>query len=90
MPKALDERTLALSEEIAERICQDMMILLEQQREAELADPELASAEAEQQTLMQREARERIAELRSRRRTEATEDEDDDDDDYDVEVEYAP
>ena len=80
----------AISAEGTERVCQDMMILLEQQQEAELADPELASAEAEQQTLMQREARERIAELRSRRRTEATEDEDDDDDDYDVEVEYAP
>ena len=79
----------AISADGTERLCQDMMILLEEQREAELADPELAEAEAEQQSRMQREARERIAELRSRRRADTTDDEDDDDD-YDVEVEYAP
>jgi GTP-binding protein len=79
----------AISGEGTTRLCQDMMILLEEQREAELADPELAATEAEQQSRMQREARERIAELRSRRRADTTDDEDDDDD-YDVEVEYAP
>ena len=78
----------AISGEGTERLCQDMMILLEEQREAELADPELAEAEAEQQSRMQHEARERIAELRSRRRAGTTDDEDDDE--YDVEVEYAP
>lgn len=78
----------AISGEGTERLCQDMMILLEEQREAELADPELAEAEAEQQSRMQHEARERIAELRSRRRAGNTDDEDDDE--YDVEVEYAP
>ena len=79
----------AISGEGTTRLCQDMMILLEEQREAELADPELAATEAEQQSRMQREARERIAELRSRRRADTTDDEDDDDD-YDVEVECAP
>jgi len=80
----------AISAEGTERLCQDMIILLEQQRAAELADPELAAAEAEQQNRMQQEARERIAELRSRHRAQASEDDDDDEDDYDVEVEYAP
>ena len=78
----------AISGEGTERLCQDMMRLLEQQREAELADPALAETEAGQQAMMQQEARERIAELRARRRAEASRD--DDDDDYDVEVEYAP
>ncbi len=76
----------AISGEGTERLCQDMMILLEKQREAELADPEIAAAEAEQQTRMQQEARERIAALRARRRADTV----DDEDDYDVEVEYAP
>lgn len=80
----------AISAEGTERLCQDMIILLEQQRAAELADPELAAAEAEQQNRMQQEARERIAELRARHRVQASEDDDDDEDDYDVEVEYAP
>ncbi len=80
----------AISGEGTERLCQDMMILLEQQREAELADPDIATAEAEQQAMMQQEARERIAELRALRKAAVADDDDEDDDDYDVEVEYAP
>ena len=80
----------AISGEGTERLCQDMMILLEQQREAELADPDIAAAEAEQQAMMQQEARERIAELRARRKVAVADDDEEDDDDYDVEVEYAP
>ena len=81
----------AISGEGCERICQDMMILLEEQGEAEAADPELAEQEQAIQSAMQSEARERIAELRNRpRRSEDEDDDDFDDDDYDVEVEYVP
>ncbi len=77
-----------------ERVCQDMMELLEAQRAAEAADPELAVAEEEIQSRMQREARERIEALRQQHRAARAaaraEVDDDDDDDYDVEVEYAP
>ena len=79
-------------------LCGDLMSYLEERREREAADPELAEAELALQVQMQTEARERIAELRSQKRQEsqdaklaAQEDDDDfDDDDYDVEVEYVP
>jgi GTP-binding protein len=75
-------------------LCGDMMTHLEEIREREKADPELAEAERELQSRMQNEARERIDELRAQHRQRAQEgdaDEDDfDDDDYDVDVEYVP
>lgn len=72
-------------------LCGDLMTYLEELREAEIADPELALAERELQTRMQEQARERIAELRNKHRRDAVQDEDDfDDDDFDVEVEYVP
>jgi GTP-binding protein len=72
-------------------LCGDLMTYLEDLREAEIADPELALAERELQTRMQEQARERIAELRNKHRRHAVPDEDDfDDDDFDVEVEYVP
>lgn len=71
-----------------ERLCQDMMIQLEGQRALEAEDPEVALAEAEQQSRMQQEARERIEELRARHRRSES-DEDDDSDDIGVEVEYV-
>ncbi len=83
----------AISSEGTERLCQDMMVLLEEQAAAEAADPELAAAESEAQSRMQQEARERIEQLRAQRRAEREEDpsdDDDDDEDFDVEVEYAP
>ena len=81
----------AISGEGTQRLCQDMMELLEKQRALEAEDPELAEQEFQSQVAMQQEARERIAELRARRRSQAQEaDDDEDDDDYDVEVEYAP
>jgi GTP-binding protein len=80
----------ALSALGTERLCQDMMSHLERCDEAERLDPELAEHEREAQHAMQREARERVEDLRQRRRAAAAQDEDDDDDDYDVEVEYAP
>ncbi|MCW8127476.1 Obg family GTPase CgtA [Microbulbifer halophilus] len=70
-----------------------LMDYLEERRGEEAANPELAEAELEDQRRMQREARERIQELRDvqRGKKRAAHDDDDDDwddDDYDVEVEY--
>ncbi len=80
----------AISAQGTQRICQDLMTYLENCRAAE-EDPEVLEAERDAQRAMQREARERIEDLRSRRR-EARDDDDGDDDegDYDVEVEYVP
>lgn len=81
----------AISASGTERLCQDMMVQLETQREREAADPAVAEAERELQARMQREARERIEALRASRRKSRDEDDDfdDDDDDDDVEVEYV-
>ena len=84
----------AISSEGTDRICQDMMVLLEEQAAAEADDPEVAAAEAQMQSAMQQEARDRIEQLRAQRRADREndqpDDDDEDDDDYDVEVEYAP
>lgn len=83
----------AISGEGTDRICQDMMVLLEEQSAAEAADPELAAAESEIQSRMQQEARDRIEQLRAQHRAARDDedpDDDEDDDDFDVEVEYAP
>ncbi len=81
----------AIRGEGTDALCGDLMTYLEERREMEAADPELAQRELELQARMQEEARRRIAELRDRRKA-APDDEDDDwdDDDYDVDVEYAP
>ncbi|MFC6634550.1 Obg family GTPase CgtA [Microbulbifer taiwanensis] len=70
-----------------------LMDYLEERREEEIANPDLAEVELESQRQMQREARERIDELREaqrarRRAAKADEDEDWDDDDHDVDIEY--
>jgi len=70
-----------------------LMDYLETRKSEEAADPELAEAELESQRQMQREARERIDDLReiqrTRRRAAKGQDDDDwDDDDHDVEIEY--
>ena len=83
----------AISGEGTAALCGDLMNHLEETRAAMEADPELGKAEQLLQGRMQREARERIAELRSQRRRGTADDSDDDDfndDDYDVEVEYVP
>ena len=88
----------AVRGEGTDRLCGELMEYLEELRQREQADPEVAEAEREMQFRMQDEARERIAELRARHRREAQEgveegaqdDDDFDDDDYDVEVEYVP
>ncbi|MFU8764291.1 MAG: Obg family GTPase CgtA [Haliea sp.] len=81
--------TAAISGEGTTRICQDLMVALEEQKLRE-QDPEVADAEAEQQARMQQEARERIEALRAQyREAAAAVDSDDSDDDDDVEVEYV-
>lgn len=82
----------AISGEGTARLCGDLMEYLEACRAREVEDPALLEQEREQQSLMQEEARHRIAALRSARRGAPTrgDDEDEDDDDYDVEVEYSP
>lgn len=84
----------AIKGEGTDALCGDLMNYLEELREQEKADPELAHADVELQQRMQEEARERIAELRSqhkRRADQEAEDDDDwDDDEYDVDVEYVP
>lgn len=73
------------------RLCQDIMVHLEQRREAEAADPALAANEALVQQQMQEEARERLAALRASHKGPVFPgDEDDDSGDAGVEVEYAP
>jgi GTP-binding protein len=75
-------------------LCGDLMTYLEECRERELADPALAVAERELQSTMQREARERIEELRADLRGRSLDEDEaldegiDEDDDDDVEVEY--
>jgi GTP-binding protein len=71
-----------------EELCAAIMGHLEAVRMREEEDPELVVAELAEQQQMQREARERIAELRPQRRSLAAEE--DDDDDGDVEVIYVP
>jgi GTP-binding protein len=82
----------AIKGEGTDALCGDLMNYLEECREREAADPELAQAERELQDRMQAEARERIAELRRGRHLAVEDDDEDDfdDDDYDVEVEYVP
>jgi GTP-binding protein len=92
----------AINGEGTGRLCGDMMVYLEERREAELAQPELAEAELAMQLAMQEEARQRVEEYRARMRRQArgeaegdtadydNDDDDFDDDDHDVEVEYVP
>jgi len=76
----------AISGEGTAVLCGDLMTRLEQRRAEEETDPAVAAAERELQARMQREARQRIEALRSRRRAGAGDDADDDE--FDVEVEY--
>lgn len=85
----------AIKSEGTDALCGDLMSYLEERREMEAANPELAQEELELQARMQEEARQRIADLRKQRRAapadeESDEDDDWDEDDYDVDVEYVP
>jgi len=82
----------AISAEGTKRLCQDIMLHLEQLNQAEQDDPALVSEEIAVQQRMQEEARARISLLRQQRHQQknAQVEEDDEDDDLDVDVEYAP
>ncbi|MEP4146933.1 MAG: Obg family GTPase CgtA [Halioglobus sp.] len=84
----------AIKGEGTDALCGDLMSYLEELREREKADPELAQADVVLQQRMQEEARERIAELRAQHKRgpqeDIEEDDDWDDDQYDVDVEYVP
>ena len=83
----------AIKAEGTDALCGDLMNYLEQCREREAADADVAQSELELQNRMQMEARERIEELRRGPTSGDDEDEDGedfDDDDFDVEVEYVP
>lgn len=91
-------RVSAISSEGTQVVCQQIMNWLDEQRELQAENPELAEEEAEIRARMEEEAVERVEAYlerrhgRSRPTAELEDDEDDDDfddDDYDVEVEYA-
>lgn len=79
----------ALSGEGVESLAQAIMRWLEEQREREAEDPEVAREEALRRERMDEEARAHIQSLRTSRQDD-DDDDDEDDDDHDVEVVYAP
>lgn len=93
-------RVSAISSEGTQVVCQQIMNWLDEQRELQAENPELAEEEAEIRERMEDEAVARVEAYLERRHgrkpkaDELLDDEDDDDDfdddDYDVEVEYAP
>lgn len=84
-------RVSAMAKRGTAKLCEDLLGYLEERWDDEKNDPELAEAEQDTQSQMQKEARERIEELQARRRESRTndDDEDDDDDDGDMEVVYT-
>ena len=80
----------ALANSGTQALIQAIMIQLEDWRDAERLDPDLAQHEADIQLALQAEARAKIESTRVRAETSDDDDDDDyDDDDYDVEVEYV-
>lgn len=84
----------AISQQGTEVLCFELMEYLEDVKQAELDDNELAEAENDAQLQMQLEARERIEAVRQKHRAAKQksdqEDDDWDEDDYDVETIYTP
>jgi GTP-binding protein len=78
----------ALANTGTQALIQAIMIQLEDWRDAERLDPDLAQREADIQLALQAEARAKIESTRVRAET-SDDDDDYDDDDYDVEVEYV-
>lgn len=79
----------ALANTGTQALIQAIMIQLEDWRDAERLDPDLAQHEADIQLALQAEARAKIESTRVRAETSDDDDDDYDDDDYDVEVEYV-
>lgn len=91
-------RTSGLTGENAMRVCYRLMDAIDEQRELEEENPEIAAQEAEKRRRLEEEGREKIRQLAEKRKAarraarEAGEELDDDwnEDDYDVEFEYRP
>lgn len=79
----------ALANTGTQALIQAIMIQLEDWRDAERLDPDLAQREADIQLALQAEARAKIESTRVRAESADDDDDDYDDDDYDVEVEYV-
>lgn len=79
----------ALANTGTQALIQAIMIQLEDWRDAERLDPDLAQREADIQLALQAEARAKIESTRVRAESSDDDDDDYDDDDYDVEVEYV-
>lgn len=86
-------RIAAINQTGTDKLTAEIMDYIEELKDQEKNDPDLAQAELELQQRMQQEAREKIEALRlqrSSRRTEDSDEDDWDDDDDDVEVVYQP
>lgn len=84
-------RVSALAGRGTHELCVDILEHLDEVKEREQENPELARQEQDLQRRMQSEARERIAALRSGAGVTSDDDDfDDDDDDHDVEIIYSP
>jgi GTP-binding protein len=92
-------RTSGLTGENAKTVCYRLMDAIDEQRELESENPELAEQEAEKRRRLEEEGREKIRQLAEKRKAarraaqEAGQVLDDDDwneDDYDVDFEYRP
>ncbi len=85
----------ALQGEGLQKLCQDIMVRLEERARAEAEDPSLLERERALQAQMQQEAREKLeqynAMMRERKKKQKGDDDDDDDwDDDEADYEYAP
>ncbi len=91
-------RTSGLTKEGAMAVCYRLMEAIEEQREAEAADPSIAEAEQAKREQLVQEGRDKIRELEVRRAAERRarrlgidiDDMDDDDDDFDEDGDDAP
>lgn len=84
-------RISAATGEGCQALAQALMNAIEERRRREEEEPDYAEAQRELRARLEQEARERVQEIRARRRAErlaADEDDDDDDDDHDVEIIY--
>lgn len=83
-------RISAATGEGCQALAQALMNAIEERRRREEEEPDYAEAQRELRARLEQEARERVQEIRARRRAErlAADEDDDDDDDHDVEIIY--
>ena len=92
-------RTSGLTGENAKSVCYKLMDAIDEQREYEAENPELAEKEAQKRRQLEDEGREKIRQLAEKRKAarraaqeagQALDDDDWNEDDYEVEFEYRP